>query len=241
VLRVFLSLRNQSASTFPEQLVLVSAVLGLDRAAEGAIAEFGCYKGASSAVLSIAARAVGRKLVVFDSFDGLPTPTEDVRNAVSGEVIAYKRGMYAGSLSQVRSNVEMHGEIQDVEFVKGYFSDTLPHRAVDEKFALIFEDADLVSSVKDVLIHAWPRLNVNGLFFCHEAQDLEVHEVFFDAEFWATHHGCRPPGLIGVGTGLPVNRGGFGEARIGPIPGRYGSSLAYVIKTGARSGAALTP
>ena len=231
VLRVFLRLRQESATTFPEQLLLLSSILSLDPDAPGHVAEFGCYKGASSVVLSIAAKKTGRKLLVFDSFEGLPEPTETVRNVTTGNVLDYRKGMYSGSLMHVRGNIERLGEIAAVEFVKGFYSDTLPQRPADERYAFIFEDADLVSSVKDVLIHSWPRLNPGGLFFSHEALDLEVCALFFDAEFWQTHHQCPPPGLVGVGAGLPLNRGGFPDTRMCPITGNYGSCLAYVFKT----------
>jgi hypothetical protein len=98
VLHVYLSLREQAATTFQEQLLLLSAAVELDENVAGELAEFGCYKGASSVVLSIAAKATGRKLLIFDSFEGLPEPTETVRNVATGAVLDYTKGMYAGSM-----------------------------------------------------------------------------------------------------------------------------------------------
>ncbi len=230
IMHVYLKLRKDSASTFPEQLVLLDAILRINRSISGHIAEFGCYKGAASVILSIGAKITGRKLLVFDSFEGLPEPAEPVRNIANGAILNYRKGMYAGSLSHVRQNIERYGEITSVEFVQGYFSSTLSTRQNNEKYAMIFEDADLVSSVKDVLKYAWPKLNCGAPFFCHEARDLEVCEIFFDSDFWRVNFSCRPPGLVGAGMGLPLCFSGFDDIRINPILGRFGSCLAYVFK-----------
>lgn len=41
-----------SATTFPEQLALVRAILSIPEGVEGDIAEFGCFKGMSSATIA---------------------------------------------------------------------------------------------------------------------------------------------------------------------------------------------
>ena len=209
-------LRREAASSIGEQFIILNAVLGLDNSITGNIAEFGCYKGASSAILSIGAKLTGRKLIIFDFFEGLPTPKERVSNIYSRKELPYQRALYAGTLDQVKRNIMRYGEFEHVEFVKGFFSDVLPARPMDEKYALIFEDADLVSSVRDVLKYAWPRLQHSCAFFCHEARDLEVCQLFFDRNFWQNELGCEPPGLIGVGFGLPTNYGEFEELRFCP-------------------------
>lgn len=233
VLRItwaYINLRRQSASSVFEQLILVDAILKIDPKIEGDIAEFGCFKGASSAVLSIAANFVGRKLLIFDSFEGLPEVREEVRNIHSQNVINYRKGMYAGSLEVVKGNIARFGHLSCVEFIQGFYQKTLPIRPVREKYAFIFEDADLESSVKDVLRHAWPRLSEGCSFFCHEARDLEVCSIFFNDAFWAANFGSKAPGLVGAGMGLPIIPGGFDDPRIEVFFGRFGSYLAYTCK-----------
>lgn len=92
---------------------------------------------------------------------------------------------------------------------------------------MIFEDADLVESVRDILEHAWPKLQEGCIFFCHEARDLEVAKLFFDDAYWLRLHGRKAPGLAGVGWGLPVGWGKWGSQEIWV---RCGSSLAVTIK-----------
>jgi hypothetical protein len=183
-------------------LSLVTAVLQIPASAEGAVAEFGCYKGLCSASLSLACHLTGRRLIVYDSFAGLP-PTEAVVDHIADtDQVKYRAGDYRGTLDEVRENIRRFGEPSACEFVEGYFEDTLPSRARSEKYVLIFEDADLPGSVRTVLREAWPRLQPGCRFYCHEAMDLQVMEIFFGQEWWAQHVGSAPPGFVGSGCGM---------------------------------------
>jgi O-methyltransferase len=217
VARVFRNARAaDSASSFYEQLTIVRAILVVPRDAEGVVAEFGCFKGASTASLSIACAMTGRKLVVFDSFEGLPEPAESVRNINDGKAVPYKAGDYCGTLDEVKSRVQRSGAIEACEFVKGFFDATLPRRDAKERYVVVFEDADLPSSVRDVLRNVWPRLRVGATFFCHEALDLEVVRIFYDDVWWKQVLGAQAPGFVGSGLGLPL--------------GPSGSMLGYCVK-----------
>ena len=59
-----------------EVLAYVTTILKLPKTTEGCIVECGCYKGSSTAKFSLAAKYSGRKLVVFDSFEGIPENDE---------------------------------------------------------------------------------------------------------------------------------------------------------------------
>lgn len=229
LVRAHLANRGKTATSFGEQLVLIEAVLRLPEDTPGAIAEFGCYKGMASVALSLAASLTGRKLLIFDSFAGLPEPAAEIRNLGTNAKLAYKKGDYAASLEEVRALIARHGEIGCCEFVRGFFAETLGQRPASERYALIFEDADLVESVADVLRHAWPRLAAGGLFFCHEARDLEVVKLFFDDAHWQRLHGVPAPGLVGAGLGLPID--GLRQAAFDFAgPRSPGSCLGYTAK-----------
>jgi O-methyltransferase len=214
------SSRLGSASTFYEQLTIVQAILDVPRGADGVVAEFGCYKGWSTASLSLACRATGRRLVVFDSFEGLPPPAEMVTGIETGSVVQYRRGDYAGALEEVRRNVARGGDIDSCEFVKGYFDDTLPQRDPRERYVLVFEDADLPESVRAVVSRVWSRLYPGGRYFCHEARDFEVVRLFFDNLWWQQTAGGPAPGFVGSGVGLPLDP--------------RGSMLGYAVKLNGR-------
>ena len=196
------SIQPSSASSFQELVSVVRQVLKVPIEMEGVVGEFGCFKGMSTASLSLVCALTKRKLIVFDSFEGLPEPREDatIRNLV-GRPTIYSKGDYCGTLSEVQDNVRRWGDTSVCEFVSGYFSDTLPTRSQQERFVTVFEDADLPSSVRDVLTYAWPRLHLGCPFFSHEAQDYEVVELFFDRSFWRNLN-SSPPGFIGSGVGI---------------------------------------
>jgi precorrin-6B methylase 2 len=222
-------LHRNSATAFEEQLVLVNSIFAISPEDRGKLAEFGCYKGASSIALSIAAKLTARKLIIFDSFEGLPVPDRNVHD-FEGKAIDYKRGEFKGSLDEVRNNIERYGAIEVVEIVKGCFQDTLPNRPKNEIYSFIFEDADLVSSVKDVIRFFWPRLSSGGRFFCHEARNLEVVQIFFDSKFWESSMGLTAPGLIGAGFGLPLIPQFCQDTDNESIIFNFGSYLGYAVK-----------
>ena len=191
-----------SATSFFEHVRIVTQLLQIPAEAQGVVGEFGCYKGLSSASLSLACALTKRRLLVFDSFEGLPEPALTVSSLYSGEFTSYERGQYCGTLDEVRENVRRYGALDVCEFVKGYFNDTLPNRDAAERFVLIFEDADLPESVHSVLRHTWRKLQPGATFFCHEARDQQIVEIFFDQKWWAENLGEAAPGFIGSGVGV---------------------------------------
>lgn len=192
-----------SASGFFEHVYIATKLLEVPSDIEGSVGEFGCFKGLSTASLSLTCALTNRRLIAFDSFEGLPEPEQTVHNFdINYSPVRYHRGQYAGSLEEVRANVARFGEIGVCEFVKGYFEDTLPNRDKSERFVLIFEDADLPQSVRSVLCGVWRKLYPGCLFFCHEARDREVIDIFFDQQWWVQTIGEKAPGFMGSGSGM---------------------------------------
>ena len=67
-----------------DMALILENILSLDRGTDGCIVEAGCYKGGSSAKLSIAAKMTNRRLLVFDSFAGLPHDEEPKQILLGG-------------------------------------------------------------------------------------------------------------------------------------------------------------
>jgi hypothetical protein len=213
--------RVTSSSNFLYHVVMAGKILRIPKDLPGVLVECGCYKGGSAVNLSRLAALSGRTLHLFDSFEGLPAPTgDDEGHLVLSElqVRTYEEGDYAGSLDEVRGNIEQFGVIGACEFHRGYFKDTLPDFGEAVVFAYV--DADLVDSVRDCLRYLWPRLQPDCFLFTDEAHHNRVAGLFFDPGFWATEVEGEPPGLVGAGNGLGLllRRDGFG------------SSLGYTVK-----------
>jgi O-methyltransferase len=222
---LFIMIRNNfrvlSASNFLYHLMMAGKILRIPKDLEGALVECGCYKGGSAVNLSHLASLCGRRLHLFDSFEGLPPPAEgDGEHLVLSElqVRTYDRGAYAGSLDEVKENLRRFGVLGVCEFHRGYFKDTLPK--FDEPVVFAYIDADLTQSVKDCLLHLWPRLRQGCFLFTDEAHHNQVAGLFFDPSWWMTEMHAKPPGLVGAGNGLGLLL----------RPGGFGSSLGFTAK-----------
>jgi len=104
--------------------MIVTRLLQVPASMDGAVAEFGCFKGLSTSSLSLACALANRRLIVFDSFEGLPAPDEKVINLGSGRAIPYQQGQFAGTLAEVKSNIGRFGDLSVCEFVQGYYDAT---------------------------------------------------------------------------------------------------------------------
>ncbi|MEQ1787420.1 MAG: TylF/MycF/NovP-related O-methyltransferase [Acidimicrobiales bacterium] len=166
----------------------------------GVVVECGCFRGGTTANLSLAAAAVGRELYVYDSFEGLPAATEGDQYAnAKGE------GWLAATLDQVQAHVAQHGAPEVCTYVKGWFSDTTPHH--EPPIVLLFLDVDYQASLTDCIVNLWPKLAPRGLCFTDEYVFNDYCALFWSERFWSEHFDRTPPGLMGSGTGVAV--GGF--------------------------------
>jgi len=183
--------------------ILAREVLSVPPNLPGAVIECGVWKGASAASLSLVCQLVGRRLLVYDSFQGLPDTGMELytvpHNSAYGYLIG---GMFAGSLDEVRANVVAYGAPEVCEFVPGFFADTMPRLAAP--LVCAFLDVDLVSSNEDCLRAIWPLLAEGCAVYTDDAGNMAVARLFFDDVWWQANVGCPAPGLIGAGSGLPL-------------------------------------
>jgi O-methyltransferase len=196
--------RNVDSATHPlEQLAMVQALARVEPSVDGVVVECGCWKGASTAALSVACDLVGRDLHVFDTFSGLPPVEEvDMRHVLLDrpEVHTYREGMFAGSESEVRANVERWGEPECVRYHVGRVEETLV--GFDLPVAMAFLDLDLRVAIEACVLTLWPRLQDGAAMFVHEAPHHEVAALFYDQDWWREHLDVPAPGLAGAGSGL---------------------------------------
>ena len=215
-----------TASHFVEHLVMATEILKLPRSVEGCVVECGCFKGGSSANLSLVCALCERDLEIFDSFAGLPAPTEADRQHVlvgSREIHTYEKGAFCGTLAEVKENVRRHGAIGRCNFHAGFFENTLP--GFQRACVLVFVDVDLVDSLRTCMKYLWPQLADGCRLFTHEAAHAEMAAQFFDQQWWRTNLDCDAPGLVGAGTGLGLQ----------PAAGGFRSDLGYAVKNPQRA------
>ena len=211
----------RTGSTFLEHLVMATKILNVPADVDGGIVECGCYKGGSTANLSLVASLCGRRLDVFDSFEGMPEPTtgDEAHTLVASEQVhTYEAGSWRATLEEARENVSKYGDGSVCHFHVGYFEETLPE--FDREYAAAFLDVGLRESAETCLENLWPLLNDGCYLFTHEAKHMEIASLFFDGDWWRATLDREPPGLVGAGSGLGLHPGSNG----------FTSLLAYVVK-----------
>jgi O-methyltransferase len=217
---IYSYLRGYSATlpltVLEQHLLLVEEVLRVPKSLRGDVVECGCYNGATTVSLSWVCTIINRKLIIYDSFEGLPKSDDGEQYEINNNSPSYyiwEEGEFSSNhgLDGVKENVKRFGNIEVCQFVKGYFKDTLKESNVNS-IVLVFEDADLKSSVEDCLRYLWPKLQEGCKFYSHEPWSINIVSLFYDRKWWQGNLNTHPPGFYGSGYGVRHYRGiGFAK------------------------------
>ena len=130
----------------------------------GDFIETGVWRGGVTILMRGMLEAWGdtdRRVWVADSFQGLPAPDGDAFPHDVGHDMSDVPAL-AVSADQVRANFDRYGLLDDqVQFLEGWFRDTLPTAPVD-RLAVLRLDGDLYESTIDALEALYPKLSVGG-------------------------------------------------------------------------------
>jgi O-methyltransferase len=174
--------------------------------ARGDLVECGCFNGTSTAKLSILAKLIGRRLHVYDSFEGLPGEeggfVKEYHTRRSASRIGWRAGDYAAGLERLRRNIERLGEIEVCSFYKGWFNETLTDANLPSEISLAFVDVDMPGSARECITAIWPRLANKGVYFSHDVAFINVLKAILDRKLWLDELKEYPPILFGAGFGL---------------------------------------
>jgi len=180
-----------------EMIRVASAILSLEPSKQSVIVEAGSYKGGSTSKLCLAAHLAGKKLYVFDSFEGIPENQEQHRKNIFGGAARFNKGDYSGSLDEVKAAVSKFGDINSCEFIKGWFENTMP--GFKEPVGVAYIDVDLQSSTKTCLKYLYPLVVPNGRIFSQDGHLPLVIELLNDKTFWENEIGVKKPSIEDVG------------------------------------------
>jgi O-methyltransferase len=217
-------IRIQTGTNYKTHLAMALKLFETPPETKGDVVECGTWKGGSAANLSLVCRIVGRKLRIYDSFAGLPDG-----DSLDREAKLYQRGDYAGTLAEVRANIQRYGAPECCEYVSGWFKDTLPQ--LRSPVVLAFLDVDLEASLDTCVRHIFPNLTPQGHIFIDEVTGTDYCALFYSERWWRENFNQNPPGLIGAGVGLAL-----GEFYIGPWserdshPMQHSNAGAYMRK-----------
>ena len=166
----------------------------------GVLVECGAYRGVGTAKLSHLADMLGRDLIVFDSFRGLPANDEPHVESIDGHSIRgmFAEGAYAGSPDEVRRTVAAYGVPEVVHYVEGWFADTLPR--FRDRIAAAYFDVDLAASARTCLECLWPLVTPGGVVVSQDGDFPLTVEAMCQ---WA-EHANPPPITAGLGASKMV-------------------------------------
>ena len=126
----------------------------------GDLVETGSWRGGTTIFMRALLKAYNitdRKVWVADSFEGLPVP----KNQEDGKDLSNIDYLKV-PLEQVKLNFEKFNLLDEqVEFIKGWFCDSLPKAPID-KIAILRLDGDLYSSTMDSLENLYHKVSKGG-------------------------------------------------------------------------------
>jgi O-methyltransferase len=187
------------------------------RSVEGNIVECGVWRGGSMMATALALLRQGdtkRELYLYDTFEGMPPPTE-VDKLTDGKTAANllareKPGTgvwcYAG-LEEVERNLISTGYPREkMHFIKGKVEETLPER-LPGNIALLRLDTDWYESTKQELNYLFPLLDAKGVLILDDYGSWQgaraaVDEYFHEHKLKVYLHRIDATGRILVGKGI---------------------------------------
>lgn len=156
--------------------VLDCASAALADGIRGDFVETGVWRGGTSIFLRAILEALGgpddagRRVWACDSFQGLPEATLDIDVPMKFHTFA----PLAVGVDVVRANFARYGLLDDrVEFVEGWFSDTLPDLDVDA-IAVLRLDGDMYESTMDALAALEPKVSPGGFVIVDDYGGIEA-------------------------------------------------------------------
>lgn len=174
----------------------------------GGVCEFGVAQGATSALIAneLAHHAADRTLWLYDSFEGLPKPTD--RDALIDDILNLgSMGSYAGHFAVPRQQVEARltavgWPSAKTRIVAGYFTAETPSTDLPEQVCFAYVDFDLYRPIRDALDAIHPRSEVGAKvivddygFFSAGAQTAVDEFISEHGRSWKLH---RPPNYAGA-------------------------------------------
>jgi O-methyltransferase len=130
----------------------------------GDFVETGVWRGGACILAKAVLNAYGvkdRKVWLADSFEGLPPPNPDLYPADTGDKFHTYKDL-AVDVKTVRNNFKKYGLLDDnVQFLKGWFSATLPTAPISS-ISVLRLDGDMYESTIDALNALYPKVSQLG-------------------------------------------------------------------------------
>jgi len=133
----------------------------------GNFVECGVARGGSAALIAYVIKKYSkreRKLFAFDSFEGMPTPTEeDVHDGIFADETGWGAGTCSAQIDSLLEIAQKLGVDDLIVPIKGLFQNTLPVKKNEiGEIALLHMDGDWYESTKSILENLYGLVHVGG-------------------------------------------------------------------------------
>lgn len=141
----------------------------------GDLIETGVWRGGATIFMRAILKAHGdttRRVWVADSFEGLPKPDARRFNADAGDTHHLSYDLRVG-VDEVKRNFQRYDLLDDqVEFLVGWFKDTLPSAPI-KALSVVRLDGDMYESTIQGIENTYPKLSVGGFCIVDDYGNLE--------------------------------------------------------------------
>lgn len=199
--RIIMAAQPYTMTSPARQAALVNAVnYATANKVPGEIAECGVWRGGSMMIVAQLLLAKGdrtRSLYLYDTFEGMSSPTEDDKSydgVPAAKQLEQNPSRNAGiwcyaSLEDVRANILSTGYPEEkVHLIKGKVEDTIP-KTLPAQISILRLDTDWYESTKHELIHLFPLLNSNGVLILDDYGHWQGARKAVD-EYFTARGGC---------------------------------------------------
>lgn len=170
--------KNDQVSREETQKIVEIAKKCLDF--EGDYVELGCYKGDTSILLAEIVRGTGKKLWIYDSFEGLPEKTEEDISELGRE---FQKGVLDVTKQEVKKRFLKAG--LPVPIIKKAWFKDLGEEDLPEKISFAFLDGDLYESIRESLKLIEKKMIKGGVVVIHDYNNLALPGVARAVNEWA--------------------------------------------------------
>jgi hypothetical protein len=182
--RIIRTVRPRTMTSHEKLYALIVAVRHVvDQGIDGACVECGVWRGGSMQAIALtllARRVTHRDLHLFDTFEGMPEPSERDRRhdgEPAADVLARtaKTGVFwaVAGLDDVRSGMQQTGyPVERIHFHAGRVEETIPAQA-PERIAILRLDTDWYESTRHELEHLYARVPSGGIVLLDDYQYWE--------------------------------------------------------------------
>jgi O-methyltransferase len=162
----------------------------IDNKVPGVLVECGVAAGAQIAAMEMA-NTENRLILAYDSFEGIPLggvydleqpgigkPKHDVTLPLSERLVS--SGITKHSIDKVKRNFDQLGiPYKNVQFIKGWFQDTLPLNNISD-IALLRLDGDLYESTMVCLEYLFPKVSKGGIVIIDDYALAGANKAFHE-------------------------------------------------------------